>query len=223
MSSALIFGHADADGHLAAEQSRTNLEAEGIDVKEVIVSPETSSYRFWQGGFSARQFADDQLVVAVDIAFNFRNPNDSLETLVRTADRHPCTQFLVIDHHPLKKPSKARSNLTLVAVDKVYHCCVGRASDELMVPAAICDGAEKEVASRASPQLKRRAVGVSRAAADVGGVAGDRLLALLRCRRWDFFGALAQEPAMFHVTVRGRRTTRSLASPLLEAARSDRI
>ena len=217
-SGVAIFGHADADGHLATEQTRTNLAAAGFKVKEVVVGPSTAGYRFWERTFPLLTFNQLRVVVCVDIAFNFRNPVRSLDAVLRTADNHPTTHFLVIDHHPLMKPASPRPNLTFVEVDSARSCCVGPPSSELMDIAAICDGSDRAVISQVSSRLKKRALGVSRAARDVGGVAGAKLLALLRSRNWYFFEELAEEPREFHMAVRGRRSTRSLKSPLLEAA-----
>ena len=222
-SPAIVFGHADADGHLSAEQSRTNLQAAGINVEEVVVAPETSSYRFWAQTFPHLDFHRFRLVVVVDIAFNFRNPDQSLEALVQVVDDYSKTQFVVIDHHPLQRPKSPRPNLTLIEANSVYDCCFGAPSDELMVVAALCDGDGRAVRSRTSFELTKRAIGVRRAAADTGGVAGAKLMSLLRRRRWDFFEALSEEPTEFHRHARRRRTARSLNSPLLDAARTGRI
>lgn len=222
-SPAIIFGHADADGHLAAEQTRTNLEAEGIEVSDIVITPETRNYRFWERTFPGLDFREFRLVVVVDIAFNFRNPTHSLDSLLQTVDRHPSTHVVVIDHHPLKRSARPRTNLTMVEVDSVYDCCLGAPSDELMVVAATCDGDAKAVKSRTSDRFIKRALGVRRAAADMQSMMGPRLLSLLRTRQWEFFESLAEEPAEFHRTVRGRRTSSSPKSPLLEAARNGEI
>ena len=222
-SQALVFGHSDADGHLAAEQTRTNLQTEGINVNEVIVSNSTRNYRFWETSFTQSDFKNHQLVVIVDIAFNFRDPLRSLTAVLETIDNYPNTQFLIIDHHPLPQPERQRSNLSLVEVDSAYKCCFGPPSDELMVVAAICDRDEKTVRPRITPAFKKRAVGVRRAAADIFGLAGSQLLNLIRKRRWEFFEELAAEPPKFHLSVRGRRRTTSPVSPLIEAAKAETL
>lgn len=222
-SPAIVFGHADADGHLAAEQSRTNIEAQGIRVDEVVVGPETRNYSFWERSFPSYDFTGFRLVVVVDIAFRFKDPDQSLKAVLEVADRHLETQFVVIDHHPIKQPATLRSNLTLINADTVYQCCVGTPSEELMVVAAICDGDGKAVESRTKDIHVKLADGVRRAAADIGGVAGPKLLELLKRRQWDFFEHLADEPSDFHRRVRGRRTARSAASPLLKAAMAGQV
>ena len=218
-----MFGHSDADGHLAAQQTDENLESSGIEIGQVVVSPETSGYRFWGRSFTDWDLSPFGLVVVVDIAFRFRDPVESLTSVLAVVDDHPETEFVIVDHHPLPGPDLARGNLLLIEARSAYDCCVGTPSDELMVVAAICDGDADAVRPLVSDTQKKRADGVRRAAADVRGVAGSRLLTLLDRRRWDFFEDLADEPSEYHKRVRGRRTARSLTSPLLEKAMAGKV
>ena len=212
---AILFGHADADGHLAAEQSRDWLARRGIDVTTV-VSPQTWDYRFWKR-LTKIDLSNYELVVCVDIAFRFRSPSESLDDLLSVADRHPQKLFVVIDHHPLVQPQEPRRNLKLISVTDPYDCCLGVPSPELMQVAALCDGALTAVTP--TPLLEKRVLGVKRAAADVNGVAGKILLELIRERRWEFFEALSEEDKEIHRSVRGRRRSNNNVSPLLECAR----
>ena len=216
LSSAILFGHADADGHLAAEHSRDWLVKRGLTV-ETIISSETRNYRFWE---KLPQFdlSSYGMVVVVDIAFKFRDPNDSLARLLKVSDQHRHKEFVVIDHHPLALPQEPRQNVQLIEVKDPYDCCLGEADPELMQVAALCDGAPTAV--HPTPLLSRRALGVKRAAADVGGVAGNQLLQLIRERRWDFFEALSKEDREMHRSSRGARNRTAKPSPLLEYARS---
>ena len=216
LSSAIVFGHCDADGHLAAEQTRGCLARSGIGVTTV-VSSRTHNYRFWEK-LPEFDLSDYGLVVFVDIAFRFRDPSDSLARLLDTSDRQPNKQFIAIDHHPLVRPSRPRHNVQLFEVADPYDCCLGVPDPDLMQVAALCDGSPTTVAP--TPLLRRRALGVKRAAADVSGVAGDGLLELIRERRWDFFEALAEEDHEMHRSARGIRRSASKSSPLLEYARS---
>ena len=177
--SAILFGHADADGHLAAEQSREWLVKRGFSVT-VVVSPDTRNYRFWER-LPKFDLSSYGLVVAVDIAFSFRDPEHSLAELLAVSDCHPTKRFIVIDHHPLVQPQEPRKNVQLIEVDDPYDCCLGPPSPELMAVAALCDGARTSTSP--TPQLRQRALGVKRTAADVGGAAGDSLLQLIRERR----------------------------------------
>jgi len=213
----LVFGHFDADGHLAAEQTRANLHRLGATV-DVVVSTATRSYRFWESAFPDSRFRDYQLAVVVDIAFDFREPYRSLEVVLRTVDRNPNTYFVVIDHHTLPRERDLRTKLELVEVDSPFDCCLGSPSDDLMVLAAICDGEANSVHSKLSSTYLKRAIGVRRAAADAD-LKGRRLLGLLRNRRWDFFEALAEEPAECHLSARGYRRRSAFTSPLLESAK----
>ena len=213
---AIVFGHADGDGHLAAEQSRKWLVQRGANVTTV-VSAETRNYMFW-GRLQKFDLSAYELVVIVDIAFRFRDPSESLDRLLIVADQHPHKQFIAIDHHPLVRPQHPRQNVLLVEVDDPYDCCLGAPDPELMQVAALCDGSPTAVAP--TPLLTRRALGVKRAAADVSGIAGEILLKLIRQRRWDFFEALADEDKDMHRSARGIRRRASKASPLLEDARS---
>lgn len=86
-----------------------------------------------------------------------------------------------------------------------------------MQVAALCDGSPTQV--KPTPTLRKRALGVKRAAADIHGVAGNTLLDLIKERRWDFFEALAEEHIDMHRTVRGIRRRDNVPSPLLESAK----
>ena len=215
-NSAILFGHADADGHLAAEQTRNWLVERGVSV-ETVVSSETRNYRFWEK-LPKFDLSSYGIVVIVDIAFKFRDPNDSLARLLAVSDQQRHREFVVIDHHPLALPQEPRQNVQLIEVKDPYDCCLGDPDPELMQVAALCDGAPTAV--RPTPLLRRRALGVKRAAADVGGVAGNRLLQLIRERRWDFFEALSEEDREMHRSSRGIRNRSAKSSPLLEYARS---
>ena len=214
--SAIVFGHADGDGHLAAEQSRDWLVQRGVNVTTV-VSAETRNYMFW-GRLQKFDLTAYELIVIVDIAFRFRDRGESLDRLMIVADQHPRKQFIAIDHHPFVHPQNPRQNILLIEVDDPYDCCLGSPDPELMQVAALCDGSPTAVAP--TPLLRRRALGVKRAAADVSGIAGETLLKLIRQRRWDFFEALADEDKDMHRSARGMRRRASKASPLLEAARN---
>ena len=215
LSSAIVFGHADADGHLAAVQTRDYLIGRGITVTTV-VSSKTHNFRFWEK-LPEFDLSDYELVVFVDIAFRFRDPSDSLARLLDVSDRQAHKQFVVIDHHPLVHPRNPRRNVHLLEVTDPYDCCLGAPDPDIMQVAALCDGSPTTVAP--TPLLSRRALGVKRAAADVGGVAGDGLLELIREGRWDFFEALADEDHEMHRSARGIRRRSSQTSPLLEDAR----
>ena len=215
-SPALVLGHADADGYLAAEQTRRNLTKANIRVSRVVVSRQTASFRFWEQSFPKMNLDEYHLVVSVDIAFSFKSPRDSLDAVIATCRSHPEILFIIIDHHPLLKPNRQPSNLRLIDVNSVYECCLGAPSSELMAVASICDGGVVVSPKHVRRRHLKRALGLKRAVAD-SNLAGDRLLALLRQRRWRILEALAEEPPEFHKIVRGRRSSLGFASPLLTA------
>ena len=186
LGSAIVFGHADADGHLAAEQTRDYLVQRNLSVTTV-VSSKTHNYRFWEK-LSEFDLSDYELVIFVDIAFRFRDSSDSLARLLLVSDQQLHKQFIAIDHHPLVSPRRPRENVRLIEVSDPYHCCFG--IPDPRSHASSCSVRRVPDRVTPTPLLRRRALGVKRAAADVGGVAGDRLLALIRERRWDFFEAL---------------------------------
>jgi len=100
MPTAVVFGHADGDGYLAAEVTRENLLTDGWVVIEVVVDPKkTANYNFWINHFQEWDFSYVDLVVVVDIAFDLKDPIRSCEALSCCAADVPDTKFVVIDHH----------------------------------------------------------------------------------------------------------------------------
>ena len=186
---------------------------------KVTVSSQTRGFSFWKN-LSTYSLEDYGLVVCIDIAFRFRNPKESLEHLLKASERYPEKHFIVVDHHPLVRPRRRRANVTFLEVSDPYDCCLGVPDAEVMPVAALCDGSPTAIVP--TQVLRRRALGVKRAAADVRGLAGNKLLDLIRDRRWDFFEALAEEDAEMHRSARGFRRRCSEASPLLEEARRQR-
>jgi len=215
---ALVFGHADGDGYLAAEVSRENLVEEGWIVDDVVVDPKkTGNYNFWNGHFLDWDFADVELVVTVDLAFNPKVPMQSCDSLSHHASEFPSTRFLIIDHHPLPSGDWLPENVTLVQTDSVYNCCYG-APNDLMVVASICDKDEEPVGNLILPSHRILAEGINRAAADKKGVGGAKLVSILRNKEWAWVFALGTEPATSHRTYFGSRTGSSIPSAALEIA-----
>ncbi len=220
---AIVFAHADGDGHLAAVQTMENLDKEGIEIIDVVVDPTaTGSYRFWEQHFGICELGDADLVVVVDIMFNARNPISSYHALAARVAAEPDRQFVVIDHHPVSQLPASPHNLDIRFVRSVYACCYGDPS-ELMLLAAICDHDEQPVKARLTDLHKKRAKGVKRAVTDYPGLAGKPTLKLIGDRAWAVFETLADEPAEFHRTMYGRRTKRDSQSPLLQVAHAVRF
>ena len=216
VQNALIFGHRDADGHLATEQTRDYLVQSGLRVTTV-VSPLTHNYRFWKR-LPTIDLSSYELVVFVDIAFRFSNPGESLDCLLEVADSQPAKWFIAIDHHPMLHPKTSRDNVDLYEVSDPYDCCLGIPNPDLMALAALCDGSPTRI--QRTPGLEKRARGIKRAAADVYGIAGEPLLGLIRQRKWEILEALADEDVAMHRNARGIRRAASQPSPLLQRAKS---
>ena len=216
----LVIGHADGDGYLAAEQSRRNVLRAGAASCEVLVDPRvTPGYRFWERWLARLDFTGIEVAIFVDLMLNYREPTESIELIRQQADKNPNLQFLVVDHHKYEVVIPAEpQNLQFRFTDKVYECCFGEPSD-LMIVASICDRDEGPVSDMINDAHRRRASGVSRAAADRRGLAGTALITLLKEDRWDILEALGQEDRQFHRTVRGIRPASTPVSPALHAAR----
>ena len=216
---ALIFGHADGDGYLATQQTCENLQLDGFDILEVVVDPKlTRNYRFWETTFQSWPLIGADLAVVVDITFNFRDPLRSYEALSYRAGREQATEFLVIDHHPEHRSWKPPGNVTVRMVDEVYQCCYG-APSELMVIAAICERDESPIQDLITEQHRALAKGVTRAAADHDGLAGAKLLQMIRQREWQALLDIANEPGKWHRSFYGRRWKSLPASPALQKHR----
>lgn len=214
---ALLFAHADADGHLAAEQSRRNLLDDGVDLR-LLVHPEiTRGWRFWTQHFPYVDLGDVETVYVVDIMLNPRDPLSSYEAICARARDERDRRFVVIDHHPISGLPRGPRNLELRIVPSVYECCVGKPSD-LMVIASICDSDEGPVENRITDEHRRRARGLSRAVSDRAVLAGTVILNLLQRGFWNAIEQLADEPAMYHRTMYGNRIEKEPISPLLQIA-----
>lgn len=215
---AIVFGHADGDGYLAAEVSRENLIADGWVVSDVVVDPQhTANYGFWLNHFQEWDFSQLDLVVVVDIAFDFDQPLRSCEALSHHAAQFPRTRFIVIDHHPLSAGGWLPSNVVLHESPSVYACCYGEPND-LMVLASICDKDEEPVKDLISSAHRTLAEGVNRAARSKNGIAGQLLLSMLHNKEWAWFYTLGDEPKEFHRSYYGRRLENSKVSPALNTA-----
>jgi len=215
---ALIVGHADADGHLAAEQSRRNAERGGARSCRVYVDAKhTAGYRMWRDHLDEIPIEGSDVVIFVDLMFRPDDVSGSVGALVNLAQRNAEKTFVVIDHHPMPGLPALPTNLIILFTPAVYTCCFGPPS-KLMVVASICDDDEEPVSELIDKTARRRALGMERAAADPE-LAGSRLLRLLADDRWDLIEGLADEPKDFHRRVRGRRHSNQPLSPALNEAR----
>ena len=216
---ALVFGHADGDGHLATVQSAENLSDDGYEVVKLIADPTiTGNWRFWERGFQNNSFEDAGLIVVTDIMMHPNDPARSLNAILNRVKREPERRFLIIDHHPIPIPEHLDlSNIEIRLVDTVYECCYGPPS-ELMLIASVCDRDETPVAPHITHRHRQLAKGINRAVTDRTGLAGWPTLNLIRRRWWAVFEALADEPHNMHRTMYGNRLQREPLSPLLQVA-----
>jgi hypothetical protein len=215
---AIIFGHSDGDGHLAAEQTRRNLEDDGCDVTSVIVHPMwTRNFRFWEQHFQEADFGDNEHVFVVDIMLASPDVDATWAAVCSRVRKETDRRFYLIDHHKVSMPSTLPRNLHVEIRDTVYECCYGTPS-ELMLIASICDRDEEPVAGKLTERHRRLARGVTRASTERNVLSGQPLLYLLRNDHWSVFEQLADEPADFHRTFYGNRTSKQPLSPLLQMA-----
>jgi len=214
----LIVGHADADGHLAAEQSRRNGLAAGAKTCDVFIHPTyTAGHRMWQTHLDKIPLDGSDVVIFVDLMFRRDDIAGSVGALIDLVRSLPESTFMVIDHHPVGGLPALPENLSILLTPAVYTCCFGPPS-HLMVVASICDNDEAPVAAMIDQTARQRALGMTRAAAD-RNLVGAPLLRLLSGERWDLIERMAEEPAEIHRQVRGRRTAKQPASSALADAR----
>lgn len=215
----LVVGHADADGHLAAEQSRRNVLKLGAKSCSVFVDPGvTKNYRFWDRHLPNFDFGEAETIIFVDIMLNPKTLKKSFACLIEKVLKEKHRQFILIDHHPLGGLPGIPENLKICFTPIVYTCCYGPPSD-IMIVASICDRDEKPIQEMITFTHRHRAKGVRRAAADTKELAGAPLLRLLSLDRWDIIESLADENDDMHRTVRGMRLLRLPSSDALHAAR----
>jgi len=218
---AIIFSHADADGHIIAIQSRRNLIKAGYTVIDVVVDPLlTRNYKFWEEHFQYADFGDSDHVFIFDIMLNSKHPTRSLEAIANRARAEVNRMFSIIDHHPIDFNHMLPANVSLQLVKTVLECCYGEPS-ELMCLAAICDKEAASVRDRISEWHLKVAKGIHRAVTDRKRIAGRVLLDLIEAEKWGVFTDLAEEPDFLHRTFYGNRIVESHDSPALRQIHSE--
>lgn len=217
---AAVIGHADADGHLIAEQVRRNLVATGAFNVRVVVDPErTKDHKAWTKLESlATDVADADYVFFVDLMFGPESFAEEAGSLLQFVGDRPDKRFFVVDHHPLplRRLSDAKNLHTAYRPD-VFDCVVGPRSG-MMVVAALCEHQKSEVADVLRPVHTTLAEGMRRAAALGGDLPGPKLLALLKGDRWDALLQLGSESSEYHYLPRGRRPAGERPSKALRLA-----
>jgi len=211
----LIVSHADADGHVIAEQMRRNLAmVPAFNVSTVVDPARTRDHRTWMRLGEIREIDASEIIFFVDLMFapaSFIAEADALSTF---AMERPATRFFVLDHHPLPLERLRRApNLGAAYRSDVVDCTFGRASS-LMVIAALLEKQPTRVSAESEDQ-KLLAEGIRRAAAIGGPLPGEKLLALIRFECWDELIELGRDDPSFHRLPRGFRPARAKMSKIL--------
>lgn len=203
---ALIVGHADADGHLIAEQVRRNLASTGSFEVDVVVDPDrTMDHKTWLNLEAIPEVEQADYVFFVDLMFGPDSYADEAKALARFVGARPEKQFFLIDHHPLPQHRlQETQNLHMAYRPDVCECAIGPRSG-MMVVAALCEHQNAEVASVKRPVHSALARGMMRAAARRAPLQGQKLLALLKADRWDALLRLGQDDPRHHRQPRGIR------------------
>jgi hypothetical protein len=215
---ALVIGHADADGHLIAEQVRRNLALiDSFDVQVVVDPARTKDHTTWMRLDLFDEVDDAEYVFFVDLMFAPGSFLEEADALIGFVGRHPEKHFFLLDHHPLPLARLAKAkNLRVMYRPDVFDCTIGPRSG-MMIVAALCEKQVHEVADIKQPVHTTLALGVRRAAAPGGPLPGQPLLTLLEHDYWDALFELGCENAEFHQLPRGRRSLRRPHSRVLDS------
>ncbi len=209
MKQVLVVSHADADGHVIAEQVRRNLDAVPSFDVSVVVDPErTKNHRTWTKLDALPEIERASIVFFVDLMFAPASFATEATSLVEFAKARPDKRFFVLDHHPLpiRLLSQAGNVRALYRRD-VVDCTFGNPS-WMMCIAALLEKQPTRATEFVQPIHKELAQGIRRAAAPGGPLAGDPLLALLHFGCWNELIALGRDDAENHYLPRGRRPSR---------------
>lgn len=215
--SVLVIGHADADGHLIAEQTRRNLSLIGtFDVTALVDPNRTKDHRAWLRLDEITEIEDADIVFFVDMMIAPSTFVEEAAALVQFVNKRRDKLFFLIDHHPLPLRRLAEAdNLRVAYRPEVFDCVIGPRSG-MMIVAALCEGQKQDVSEIRSPIHDRITRGMKRAAAIGGSLPGNKLLALLRADCWVEIAELGDEPNELHKMPRGRRAANQ---PLSKALR----
>lgn len=202
----LVISHADADGHVIAEQVRRNLSAVATFQVSTLIDPaRTKGHQMWTRLEEIPEIDAHELVLFVDLMFAPASFAVEADALVAFALARPQKTFIVLDHHPLPLRLLHRApNVHPVYRPDVYDCTFGH-STHMMVIAARLEKQPTRTKAWMQPADEVLANGIKRAAAPGGALAGERLLALLRHDRWTELEALGRDDRRFHRLPRGRR------------------
>ena len=202
----LVVSHADADGHVIAEQVRRNLESvKSFDVTTVVDPRRTAGHKAWTHLDLLTEIETSDIVFFVDLMFAPASFGAEADALVHFAKRHPQKRFFVLDHHPLPlRRLGAAPNLRAIYRQDVLDCTFGTSSP-MMIIAALCESQPTRAKELKKPIDDDIAKGMKRAAAIGGPLSGPKLSALLRFGCWNELASLGREDASEHRLPRGRR------------------
>lgn len=214
--SVLVVGHADADGHLIAEQVRRNLTLiDNFDVSVVVDPARTKDHKAWMRLNEIIEVEAADIVFFVDLMFAPMSFDEEAKALVTFANRHSDKLFFLIDHHPLPLRFLSRAdNLRVMYRPDVFECAIGPRSG-MMIVAALCEGQGPKVAHIKEPVHDVLAVAMRRAAAIGGELPGEKLLTLLQFNCWSALARLGEDDKKLHYLPRGRRPSNQPRSEAL--------
>lgn len=218
MKRVLVVSHADADGHVIAEQARRNLAAiRTFEVATVVDPARTKDHRTWTKLEEIPEINDNEIVFFVDLMFAPVSFATEADALVEFALARPQTTFFVLDHHPLPLRRLYRApNLHPAYRPDVYDCTFGY-STHLMVIAALLEAPQPtRTKTWMHPDDAALAKGIKRAAAPGGMLAGQKLLALLQHDCWTELEELGRDNPRYHRLPRGHRPASDPVSDLMK-------
>lgn len=213
----LVVGHADADGHLIAEQVRRNLALiESFKVKVVVDPARTQNHRSWLHLDAISEINDAEYIFFVDLMFAPDSCSEEADALTSFVCARPEKRFFLIDHHPLPlNRLRQAANLRVSYRPDVCECSIGPRTG-MMVVAALCERQDEEVAGVKREVHAALCVAMRRAAALGGRLSGNKLLCLLSANRWDQLLRLSEEDPRFHRLRRGLRSSAQSRSEALD-------
>src|SRR5258706_9790438 len=98
----LIVSHADADGHVIAEQMRRNLAmVPTFNISTVVDPARTRDHRAWMRLRQIPEIDASEIIFFVDLMFAPASFIEEADALSAFAMERPGTLFFVLDHHPL--------------------------------------------------------------------------------------------------------------------------
>lgn len=206
MTELVVFGHADADGHVIAEQTRRNLsKLKSFDVRTIVDPYFTEGHRSWNRLVEFEFNKAPDIIIFVDLMFSPASFSQEVKGLIHFSERFPSSRIIIIDHHPLPLSKlTAAKNVTPIYRPVVANCTIGPRQD-LMVLAALDENQAHTVVDRTKHFYKEMVVGLRRAAAPPGALQGQLLMSLLQHDYWPLLLALGRDDKVFHRLVRGRR------------------